>query len=130
MTNMIKKKQVVHVDDDENILSITRMALELVGDFEVVQFGSACEALEQISDLMPDLFLLDVMMPEMSGPEFLANIRKRPEFKDTPAVFMTAKAESQVQNSPDFGDALACITKPFDPLTLHEKLNALLCQSP
>ncbi|KIC46099.1 hypothetical protein RA28_09950 [Ruegeria sp. ANG-S4] len=123
---MSKPKQIVHVDDDEDILTITRMALELVGGFDVLQFNSGRKVLEVLSDLNPDLFLLDVMMPEMDGPELMTEIRKRPEHKTTPVVFMTAKAEHQVQDMAVFGDALACITKPFDPLILHEELNTLL----
>ena len=123
---MSKPKQIVHVDDEEDILTITRMALELVGGFEVIQFNSGKKALEALSNLHPDLFLLDVMMPEMDGPELIAEIRKLPEHQSTPVVFMTAKAEHQVQNMAVLSGALACITKPFDPLTLNEELSTLL----
>ena len=119
-------KKVVHVDDDEDILTITRMSLELVGDFEVTQFNSAKDALNNLKSLQPDLFLLDVMMPDMDGPELLCELRKRPEFRDTPVVFMTAKAESSIQNTPCGERALAYITKPFDPFALPEQLKSLL----
>ncbi|WP_209599146.1 response regulator [Ruegeria sp. HKCCSP351] len=119
-------KRVVHVDDDEDILTITRMSLELVGDFEVTQFSSAKDALNNLKSLQPDLFLLDVMMPDMDGPELLCELRKRPEFRDTPVVFMTAKAESSIQNTPISESALAYITKPFDPFALPKQLKSLL----
>lgn len=118
-------KKVVHVDDDEDILTITRMSLELVGDFEVTQFSSAKDALNNLVGLQPDLFLLDVMMPDMDGPELLCELRKRPEFRDTPVVFMTAKAESSIQKTPISESALAYITKPFDPFALPEQLKSL-----
>lgn len=126
---MSHPKRVVHVDDDEDMLTITRMSLELVGDFQVTQFSSAHEALENLSGLQPDLFLLDVMMPEMDGPQLLAELRKLDEYKNTPVVFMTAKAESSFQESPTCGGALACLTKPFDPLTLADQLNELLAKN-
>ncbi|MES0824954.1 response regulator [Ruegeria sp. SCP11] len=119
-------KQVVHVDDDEDILTITRMSLELVGEFEVTQFNSAQDALNNLTGLQPDLLLLDVMMPDMDGSELLNELRKRPEFRSTPVVFMTAKAESSFQNSQASESALAYITKPFDPFTLPEQLKSLL----
>ncbi len=123
---MSDSKQVVHVDDDEDILTITRMSLELVGEFEVTQFSSAQDALDNLTGLQPDLLLLDVMMPDMDGPELLSELRKRPEFRGTPVVFMTAKAESSFQNSQACESALACITKPFDPFALPEQLKSLL----
>lgn len=119
-------RKVVHVDDDDDILTITRMSLELVGEFEVTQFSSAKDALSNLAGLQPDLFLLDVMMPDMDGPELLGELRKRPEFRDTPVVFMTAKAEASLQNAPFSEGALAYITKPFDPFALPEQLKSLL----
>lgn len=117
---------VIHVDDDADILSITRMSLELFGDFEVKQFGSGKELLESLAGLRPDLFLLDVMMPEMSGLDLLEELRKRDEYKDTPTVFMTAKADLAFKDALIGLRAVDCITKPFDPITLPEQLKALL----
>ncbi|TMV03812.1 response regulator [Ruegeria sediminis] len=119
-------KQIVHVDDDEDILAITRMSLELIGGFEVTQYGSAKEALENLPRVEPDLFLLDVMMPGMDGPELLAEIRKHPGHRSTPVVFMTAKADPAFSETLVNLGALACITKPFDPVALPEQLVGLL----
>ena len=126
---MKNNKLIVHVDDDEDMLTITRMSLELVGGFEVRQFSSARDALQNLNGLEPDLFLLDVMMPEIDGPQLLIELRKRPEYKSTPVVFMTAKAENTFQESPTCNGALACLTKPFDPLTLPDQLNELLAKN-
>ncbi|EEE36034.1 two-component response regulator [Rhodobacteraceae bacterium KLH11] len=123
---MSQVEQVVHIDDDEDILSITRMSLELVGGFDVVQFSSAREALESLAGLKPDLFLLDVMMPEMDGPELLQEIRRRPEYTSTPVIFMTAKSDRQSMETLIENGALACINKPFDPLTLADQLKSLV----
>ena len=119
-------KKVVHVDDDDDILTITRMSLELVGEFEVTQFSSAKEALDNLTGLQPDLFLLDVMMPDMDGPELLGELRKHPEFRDTPVVFMTAKAEATLQDSLLSESAAAYVTKPFDPFALPEQLKSII----
>lgn len=123
---MKRKIQIVHVDDDVDILSIARMSLEVVGGFDVVQFTSARGLLDSSTGLNPDLFLLDVMMPEIGGMELLDELRKLDQYKDTPAVFMTAKTD------PEFHEALAglrrvdCITKPFDPIALPDQLKTIL----
>lgn len=123
---MSKVTKVVHVDDDDDILTIARMALELVGEFDVTQFTSAREALDNLEGAQPDLFLLDVMMPDMDGPELLGALRKRPQYQKTPVVFMTAKVDRQFSDSLIQAGALACITKPFDPMTLADQLKSLV----
>ena len=62
-------KKILHVDDDADIRTITRMSLEHVGGFEVEQSSSGQEALGIFPKFQPDLLLLDVMMPEMSGQD-------------------------------------------------------------
>jgi CheY-like chemotaxis protein len=111
-------KMILHVDDDEDILEITRMALQLVDTFELRQCSSGREALQAIDGLDPDLLLLDVMMPEMTGPELWDAIRERTGRTDIPAVFMTAKAESRISEDLMDRGALKVVTKPFDPMTL------------
>ena len=123
---MNPKVSVVHVDDDPDILSITRMSLEVVGNFEVAQFGSGKALLDNLEGLEPDAFLLDVMMPEMDGLELLEELRKLDVYKDTPAVFMTAKAESTFRVELVGLRSVDCIIKPFDPISLPDRLMAIL----
>lgn len=117
--------KILHVEDDPDIREIAQMALEVVGGLEVVQCASGAEALEAAPSSAPDLILLDVMMPGMSGDETLLALRKMPQFADTPAIFMTAKAQqSEVERLKDLG-AKAVITKPFDPMTLADQILAV-----
>lgn len=119
---MAELKTILHVEDDLDIQEITRLALETIGGFIVEQCSSGRDALERASSFSADLFLLDVMMPGMSGEETLKELRKQPEFKDTPAIFMTAKAQpEEVQAFKDSG-AIDVITKPFDPMTLADQI--------
>jgi two-component system OmpR family response regulator len=68
------------------------------------------------------LLLLDVMMPGMDGPSALLELRKRPQLKDIPAIFMTAKIQSiEIQEYKAIGVA-GIIEKPFDPMTLAERI--------
>ncbi len=65
--------KLLHIDDDEDILEISKMALEISGDIEVVQCPSGHDALWKVNEFIPDVFLLDVMMPEMTGLQTLEN---------------------------------------------------------
>ena len=122
---MAELESILHVDDDEDILELTKMSLEIVGGYEVHQFSSAKEALESVERLQPDLLLLDVMMPDADGPTLLSRIRKLPGYRETPAVFMTAKAEAAENQALKATGVLGVITKPFDPMRLPEKLARL-----
>jgi DNA-binding response OmpR family regulator len=65
------------------------------------------------------------MMPGMDGPATLVELRKMPEFADTPVIFMTAKAQAQeVVRFKELG-AIDVITKPFDPITLSDQIRKI-----
>ncbi|MCR9125340.1 MAG: response regulator [Rhodobacteraceae bacterium] len=122
---MPKSPVVLHVDDDGDIREIVQMALELVGGLTVVQCATGKEAVEIVSDTKPDLFLLDVMMPDMDGVETLMGLRGVPGFENTPAFFMTAKAQNEdLRDLLDLG-AIAIIPKPFDATTISDELMAM-----
>ncbi|MBN2741850.1 MAG: response regulator [Rhodobacteraceae bacterium] len=114
--------RILHVDDDDDIRAIAQLALEVVGQLEVHQCASGQEALLAAPDFAPDLFLLDVMMPGMTGEDTLAALRNIPGMKNTPVIFMTAKAQTDdVARLMSLG-AAKVITKPFDPLTLASEV--------
>jgi len=118
--------KILHVEDDADIREIAQMALELSGDFEVVQCVSGESALETINDFTPDVLLLDMMMPGMTGQQTLEHIRKRPHLAEIPAIFMTARAQrAEIQEFKDLG-AADVISKPFDPITLGDQIKAIL----
>lgn len=117
-------RKILHVEDDQDILEISRVTLEQLHEFEVASCLNWTDAIETCRTFEPDLFLLDVMMPKKTGPELLADLRKIPGFEHTPAIFMTAKVRNdEVQSFLDAG-AFAVITKPFDPLTLGDQIRA------
>lgn len=74
---------------------------------------------------VPDLILLDVMMPGMDGPTTLAALRREPTLVDVPVVFITAKVQSsEVEFYTSLG-ALGVISKPFDPMALADQVRAI-----
>lgn len=117
---------LLHVDDDVDILEITKMALDISGDFEVAQCTSGYEALQKINEFTPAVFLLDVMMPNMTGPQTLEKLRVISGLRDVPAIFMTARVSTENQRDLFDLGAIDVIGKPFDPLTLHERIKSAL----
>lgn len=122
---MSSLKKILHVEDEPDIQAVAKLTLERIGGFDVESCNSGAEALDKISGFSPDLVLLDVMMPGLDGPATLKELRKIPEFKDTPVVFMTAKAQShEIEEFLKLG-AVDVITKPFDPSTLSDQIREI-----
>lgn len=120
---MSKLERILHVDDEDDIRAIVQITLELVCGYTLKQCASGPEAIESAAEFRPQLLLLDVMMPEMTGEETWRQLAKQQELKDVPAIFMTAKAErSNVDKLLKLG-ALSVITKPFDPTKLCERID-------
>jgi CheY-like chemotaxis protein len=120
---------VLHIEDDPDIRAIAELALVTVGGLEVTQSASGAEAIVAAAERIPDLLLLDVMMPDMDGPETLRRLRSLPGMGLIPAVFMTAKAQpGEISRYHALG-AIGVIPKPFDPLTLADEVRKLWDQA-
>lgn len=119
---MPELKIILHVDDDDDILELTKMALELVGGLEVYQCRSATETFAMIDRVSPDLLLLDVMMPGVDGFSLLAKIREDERFQEIPVVFMTARTIGLNDPVRPGNGVVGTISKPFDPLELASQL--------
>ena len=115
-------RRILHVEDEADIRTIAKLTLEALGGFEVESCESGADAIRRVAAFKPDLILLDVMMPGMDGPMTLNELRKLPEGARTPAIFMTAKAQShEIAKFRELG-AIDVVTKPFDPQTLCDHL--------
>lgn len=115
-------KKILYVEDEPDIRTIAQIALQDIGQFEVITCSSGKEALEQAEEFCPDLLLLDVMMPDMDGPTTLKELRKKSSLATTPVIFMTAKAQTnEIKEYLALG-VLDVIIKPFDPMLLAQTL--------
>ena len=115
---MSELRRVMCVEDDADIRMILEFSLGKVGGYEVLACAGGRAALEQARGFLPDLILLDVMMPDMTGPETFAALREIPEMRAVPVVFITAKAmPEEIERLLEHG-ATGVIVKPFDPVTL------------
>ena len=107
-------KTVMCIDDDKDILRLNKQLLESTGNYKVQCFTSAKEALQSVSSSMPDLILLDMVMPEMDGIAVLEKLKSNPATRPIPVLFMTAqKSPSDVKKYMDLG-AVSVIHKPID----------------
>ncbi len=118
-------KHVLCIDDEEDILQVTRLSLETLGGFKASICKGSGGALAQAKSLKPDMVLLDVMMPGMDGPSTLKALRADPEVAGIPVIFMTAKVQpAEVAHYIQLG-AMGVIAKPFDPMGLSRQVEAL-----
>lgn len=118
--------KIMYVEDDPDIRAIAELALQEVGGFTALLCSSGKEALEVVPAFEPDLIILDVMMPEMDGPQTLKSLRCLPETRLTPVVFMTARIQSsEIEEYLALG-AIGVIPKPFDPMTLADDIRRLV----
>lgn len=118
-------ERILYVEDEPDIQAVAKIALEVVGGFQVMICSSGADALEKVSGFAPDLILLDVMMPSMDGPTTLKHFRANPDTVSIPVIFLTAKVQpSEVTQFQSLG-ALDVIAKPFDPMTLSEQVTKI-----
>ncbi len=118
--------RILYVDDEDDIREIAGMALELEPAFEVRTCATGAQALADAAAWRPDLILLDVMMPEMDGPETLRRLAANPDTASIPVVFITARTQThEVQRYLEMG-AAGALAKPFDPMTLAGDVAKLL----
>lgn len=122
-------KHILYVDDEPDIRTVVQLALEKGGDFNVVTAASAVEAFSRLENWLPDLIVLDVMMPGTDGPALLAQLRTDSRFSHIPVVFMTAKAQPRELEVFKALGVLDVIAKPFDPFTLAANLHAIWIRS-
>jgi CheY-like chemotaxis protein len=118
---------ILYVDDDPDVQEIALLSLALDPDLEVRPASSGAEALALLDgNWVPDLLMLDMMMPEMDGPATLAAIRTRPHLAEVPAIFITARAGSGRSVSAGELDAVGVISKPFNPLSLAAEVRKFI----
>jgi two-component system, OmpR family, phosphate regulon response regulator PhoB len=116
----IKPKTILVVDDDESVLSFLSFSLKSEG-FDILSSGDAENALEQMKTQVPDLILLDIMLPKMNGFELCIILRANPRLMKVPVLFITAYADpNSLKTTTDVG-AQGLIEKPllFDELLLQ-----------
>ncbi len=113
-------------DEPDQIFTIKTSIEDVREDFKIISANSGIECIEKLKkNEIPELILLDIMMPEMSGWEVLNIIRENPAWKDIPIVFLTARTDETAENA---GKFLAddYIEKPYDIQELINRIDNVL----
>ena len=118
------KKLIFLVDDDITNLSIGSSVLSPI--YDVITLNSGTRLLKVLEKKMPDLILLDVLMPELNGYETLKQIKAIDKFKNIPVIFLTAKTDADDKQIGMSLGAFDYIIKPFLPPVLLERIESCL----
>jgi CheY-like chemotaxis protein len=120
-------KTILVVDDNPDVLTSLKVGLEDVsGEYQILMAEDGKKCLEILkNNTKPDIILLDIMMPQMSGWEVFDRIKENPSWKTIPIVFLTARTDRTAKNAGSFlGDDY--IQKPFDISDLKKRIETLL----
>lgn len=117
--------RILIAEDEPDIRELVAFTLRFAGH-EVVATSNGEEALQQASQIIPDIILMDVRMPRMTGYDACRAMKADPALKDIPIVFLSAKGQdTEIQTGLDAG-AEEYLLKPFAPDQLTERVKAIL----
>lgn len=120
---------ILYVDDDRDIRLIVELSLKLDPAITLREAHSGPAALSALAEeALPDVLLLDVMMPGIDGPTLLDRLREDSRTRDLPVIFLTARARDSDIAGYRARGATGIIVKPFDPLTLAATVRGILTQ--
>ena len=121
------KKTILIIDDEPDSLALAKMRLEASG-YKVLTAQSQEDAFSLMKRQVPDLVLLDVVMPGRNGYEVCNEIKNGDKTKDVPVVLFTANLEQKthLESNAEFISADDCILKPFEPEELLAKIKKFI----
>jgi DNA-binding response OmpR family regulator len=122
-------KRILIADDEPSIVAALEYLLQH-GGYEVLIARNGDEVLALLEEQIPDLVLLDVMMPRKSGYEVCSHIRQRAEWRHIKVIMLSAKGRDAEVNKGLAIGADLYVTKPFSTRELMAKINGLLGQAP
>jgi DNA-binding response OmpR family regulator len=119
--------KILIAEDEPDIRDLVAFTLRFAG-YEVVSCSNGEEAVELSNRELPDLILLDVRMPRLTGYDACKKIKENPQLKDIPVVFLSAKGqESEIRSGMEAG-AEEYLLKPFAPDQLTDRVGSILAK--
>jgi DNA-binding response OmpR family regulator len=122
---LAKPARILVCDDDPVILRLIEVNLDLEG-FDVVTANRGEDAIAKAAKMKPDLILLDLMMPEMSGWELAERLQNQEASSNIPIVFLSARTQEDDRRRGEELGVAGYITKPFDPADLVATIRKLM----
>ena len=119
-------KNILVVDDEPDILKVLSLRLEKTG-YKVAYGRNGQEALDLARQMVPDLIVLDIYLPDINGDDVTRILKKDKKLKDIPVILISATATSVAQRAEECG-ATGYITKPFEPEELIGMVRKILEQ--
>jgi CheY-like chemotaxis protein len=119
-------KSILLIDDEPHLAQVIAVCLESFKGWQVRIANSGTEALSLVESLNPDAILLDVMMPVMDGIEVYQNLQEKPNTKNIPVIFLTAKVQASDRVKFSQLGVTGIIAKPFEPLKIADQIAELL----
>jgi putative two-component system response regulator len=119
-------KKIMVVDDEPDVAFTVEFSLKDT-DYDVIHVENGVKCLEMLrnKDMIPDLILLDIMMPKLSGWEVFKKLKENPSWANIPVIFLTARVDNTAENAGSFlGDDY--IEKPYDPVDLKKRIEKVL----
>lgn len=118
-------RQILLIEDEANIAEALRFLLSRDG-WNIAVCGDGAKALQWLAVDLPDLIILDSMLPGLSGLEVLAVLRAQPQTKALPVLMLTAKGQDRDREAATRAGATAFMTKPFDNSEIRATVRRLL----
>ena len=122
---MADQKKILVIDDEEDMRKLLKMRLEQE-NFNVVTASDGNVGVKTAEEELPDLILMDIMMPKMDGYTCLKEIRKLPKTKNIPVLMLSGKEEEKVRDLFAFQKISGYIEKPFELDDLVTKVKEIL----
>jgi CheY-like chemotaxis protein len=119
------RHKILITDDDPVIIELLQVNLEFEG-YDVITAADGLEAVEKSSRELPDLVLLDIMMPRMDGWTARAEMLKDPRTAEIPVIFLSARAQQADLRKGYEAGVAAYVTKPFEPVELLDLIEQIL----
>ena len=123
--NSSLRNRILIIDDQPFIIKLIQYNLKKNG-YETITETDGIRAFEIIDEIAPDLILLDIRMPKISGTELCRRIRKKENMKNIPVIILTGQPDNNTEDEAKESGATDFMTKPFSPQELVEKIDDYL----
>jgi len=125
------KKTILVIDDESGFTDMVRLNLEATGEYTVLVENRGVTAMERVLQCRPDLILLDVILPDVEGPDIVRQIRDHAQTKDIPVIFLTATVTCQeVKEQRGYIGGHRFLAKPGTVNELMDSIKSELLQFP
>jgi CheY-like chemotaxis protein len=115
-------KQILIIDDEEDIREIAQASLEIMRDWTVITVSSGAEGIAKAKTAQPDAILLDFMLPDMDGATTLQQLKANPTTCGIPVILLTAKVRAADRSCFAGINVAAIVAKPFNPEDLADQI--------